>query len=161
ASTDRRVVYVTPSRIEAPNWMPDGNSLIFNTGGKLQRIPVTGGSPEVIDTGFATRCNNDHGVSPNGKVLAISDQSQGEGMSRIYTLPIDGGPPKPITPKAPSYWHGWSPDGKTLVYCAEREGEFDIYAIPVEGGEEKRLTTAMGLDDGPEYSPDGEYIYFN
>jgi len=61
----------------------------------------------------------------------------------------------------PSYWHGWSPDGKTLAFCGERNNEFDVYSIPVEGGEETRLTTAPGLDDGPEYSPDGKYIYFN
>jgi TolB protein len=161
ASTDRRVVYVTPTRIEAPNWLPDGSSLIFNSAGRIQRIPVAGGKPEVIDTGFATRCNNDHGVSPNGNLLAISDSSQGQRKSLIYTLPISGGTPKLITPLGPSYWHGWSPDGQTLVYCAERGGEFDVYSIPAAGGDEKRLTTAKGLDDGPEYSPDGRTIYFN
>ncbi|MBA7599250.1 hypothetical protein ES703_06280 [subsurface metagenome] len=66
-----------------------------------------------------------------------------------------------MTDKAPSYWHGWSPDGKTLVYPARRNDEFDIYTIPVEGGEETRLTDAPGLDDGSDYTPDGEYIYFN
>ncbi|HEX9934782.1 MAG TPA: transporter, partial [bacterium] len=50
---------------------------------------------------------------------------------------------------------------KTLAYCAERNGEFDIYTIPADGGEEVRLTTAPGLDDGPDYSPDGRFIYFN
>src|SRR5207249_1385861 len=119
------------------------------------------GKPEVIDTGFASRCNNDHGVSPDGTLLAISDQSQGQRKSLIYTLPITGGTPMLITPSGPSYWHGWSPDGKTLVYCGERNGEFDIYSIPAAGGKEMRLTTAKGLDDGPEYSPDGAYIYFN
>ena len=43
----------------------------------------------------------------------------------------------------------------------ERSGEFDIYSISTTGGAETRLTTAKGLDDGPEYSPDGQYIYFN
>jgi Tol biopolymer transport system component len=66
-----------------------------------------------------------------------------------------------ITESAPSYWHGWSPDGKTLAYCAERNGEFDIYTISATGGAETRLTTAQGLDDGPDYSPDGRFIYFN
>jgi len=149
-----------PERIEAPNWTPDGKSLIFNSQGRLLRIPVTGGKPETIDTGFANRCNNDHGISPDGTMLAISDQSK-DGKSRIYTLPIGGGTPKLITESGPSYWHGWSPDGKLLAYCAQRNGEFDVYTIPVAGGEEKRLTTAKGLDDGPEYSPDGKYIYFN
>ena len=161
ASTDRRVVYVTPTRIEAPNWLRDGQTLIFNSGGRIYRIPVAGGKPQAIDTGFATRCNNDHGVSPDGTLLAISDQSQGQRRSLIYTLPVTGGTPKLVTPVGPSYWHGWSPDGKTLVFCGQRDGEFDVYSIPVNGGQETRLTTAKGLDDGPEYSPDGRTIYFN
>src|SRR5262245_13435600 len=161
ASTDRRVVHVSPSRIEAPNWLRDGKALIYNSGGRIYRIPVSGGKPEVIETGFATQCNNDHGVSPDGTQLAISDQSQADRKSRIYVLPVTGGPPKLITPAGPSYFHGWSPDGKTLAYCAERKGEFDVYTIPAAGGTETRLTTAKGLDDGPEYSPDGKHIYFN
>ena len=161
ASTDRRVVHLTASRIEAPNWLKDGKTLLYNSGGRLYRVPATGGAPEAVDTGFANRCNNDHGVSPDGNLLAISDQSQGAKQSLIYTLPVGGGTPKLVTPLGPSYWHGWSPDGKTLAYCARRDGEFDIYTTPVEGGTETRLTTAKGLDDGPEYSPDGKTLYFN
>jgi Tol biopolymer transport system component len=161
ASMDRRIVHVTRSRIEAPNWLRDGRTLIFNSNGRIHRIPVAGGKPETVDTGFAMRCNNDHGVSPDGSLLAISDQSQGQRKSLIYTLPVTGGTPKLITSSGPSYWHGWSPDGRTLVYCGERDGEFDVYSIPAGGGEETRLTMAKGLDDGPEYSPDGRYIYFN
>jgi Tol biopolymer transport system component len=161
SSTDRRVVHVAPTRVEAPNWLHDGSALIYNSGGRIWRVPVGGGLPEAIDTGFATRCNNDHGVSPDGTLLAISDQSQGRRQSLIYTLPISGGTPTRITPSGPSYWHGWSPDGKTLVFCGERDGEFDIYAIPADGGPETRLTNAKGLDDGPEFSPDGRFIYFN
>jgi TolB protein len=162
ASSDRRVVHVTPTRIEAPNWLRDGRTLIYNSGGRLYRIPAAGGEPTVIDTGFATRNNNDHGVSPDGTSLVISDASQqGDNLSRIYVVPVSGGTPRLVTPEGPSYWHGWSPDGKTLAYCARRNGEFDVYTIPVEGGPETRLTTAKGLDDGPEYSPDGRYIYFN
>jgi Tol biopolymer transport system component len=161
ASTDRRVTLVTPTHIEAPNWHPDGETLVYNSRGRIYRVPVTGGEPELIDTGFAVRCNNDHGISPDGKTLVVSDQSQEPGHSLIYTLPFSGGTPTRITSLGPSYWHGWSPDGKTLAYCAQRDGEFDIYTIPVEGGTETRLTTAPGLDDGPEYSHDGQHIYFN
>ena len=81
--------------------------------------------------------------------------------SLVYIVPIGGGTPRRITKNSPSYWHGWSPDGKTLAFVGQRNGEFDIYTIPAAGGEETRLTTAKGLDDGPEYSPDGNYIYFN
>jgi TolB protein len=76
-------------------------------------------------------------------------------------LPFAGGTPRRITATCPSYWHGWSPDGATLAFCGERNGEFDVYSIPAAGGREKRLTTAPGLDDGPDYSPDGRFIYFN
>jgi Tol biopolymer transport system component len=161
ASTDRRVVLVTPTRIEAPNWLREGATLVYNSGGRLYRVTAAGGTPEAIDTGFANRCNNDHGVSPDGTQLAISDGSQGSRKSLIYTLPVSGGTPKLITPTGPSYWHGWSPDGRTLAFCGERGGEFDIYTIPAAGGPETRLTTAKGLDDGPEYAPDGRSIYFN
>ncbi|MFC1552345.1 TolB family protein [Candidatus Latescibacterota bacterium] len=156
---ERKIVYRNRQHFEAPNWSRDGKSLIYNSGGLLYTIPAEGGTPERIDTGKAMRCNNDHGMSPDGEMLVISDQTGGP--SRIYTLPDSGGEPRLVTELGPSYWHGWSPDGKTLAYCAERNGEYDIYTIPVEGGAEKRLTDAAGLDDGPDYSPDGKYIYFN
>jgi Tol biopolymer transport system component len=152
---------MAPERFEAPNWMPDGKNLLFNRNGRMEKIAVTGGTPQVIDTGFAVRCNNDHGISPDGTQMVISDQSQEEHRSLIYIVPVGGGTPRRITQKSPSYWHGWSPDGKTLAFVGQRNEEFDIYTIPAAGGEETRLTTAKGLDDGPEYSPDGKYIYFN
>lgn len=160
ASTDRRVVFVTDGRFEAPNWTRDGSSLVFNRNGRIERVPVAGGTPEAIDTGFATRCNNDHGVSADGKLLAISDQSQ-QGASLIYVLPLDGGAPRRVTDQGPSYWHGWSPDGKTICFCGERKGQFDIYTIPAAGGVETQLTRSAGHNDGPDYSPDGRFIYFN
>jgi hypothetical protein len=161
SSKDRRVVFTRRAHFEAPNWSRDGKYLLFNQGGRIYKLPVTGGEPQALDTGIATRNNNDHGISPDGSQLAISDQSQEQRRSLIYVLPIAGGTPRRVTRLAPSYWHGWAPDGKTLAYCAERDGDYDIYTIPVEGGEEKRLTTAKGLDDGPDYSHDGQYIYFN
>lgn len=160
-SMDRRVVWHTARAIEAPNWSPDGSYLLFNGGGRLYRLPVAGGEPALLDTGFATRCNNDHGFSPDGQWLAVSDQSQGDRKSLIYVVPSAGGTPRLVTPLGPSYWHGWSPDGQTLAYCAERAGEYDVYTIPVAGGPETRLTTASGLDDGPDYTADGRWIYFN
>jgi len=161
ASTDRRVIYHTRDHIEAPNWSRDGKYLLFNRAGRIYKLPVAGGELELLDTGDCVNCNNDHGISPDGTQLAISDQSEPDRKSRVHLLPITSGTPRLITTNGPSYWHGWSPDGKTLAYCAERNGEFDIYTIPVGGGEEKRLTTANGLDDGPDYSPDGKHIYFN
>lgn len=160
-SADRRVAYLAQGRFEAPNWMRDGKAFLFNRDGHIERLAVGGDKPAIIDTGFATRCNNDHGISPDATQLAISDNSQEDHESLVYIVPLDGGTPRRVTEKSPSYWHGWSPDGKTLAFVGRRNGDFDIYSIPVAGGEETRLTTAKGLDDGPEYSPDGKYIYFN
>ncbi len=158
----RTVVKEFPFLIEAPNWTPDGKWLVYNSNGKLYRLsPENGGEPQEIYTGFANRCNNDHVIAADGRQIAISHGTKEDGRSRIYTFPAEGGIPRLITPMAPSYLHGWSPDGKELAYCAERKGNYDVYAIPAEGGEEIRLTTAEGLDDGPEYSPCGKYIWFN
>ena len=159
ATGARTVVHRAREHFEAPNWTRDGRFLVVNRQGRLYRIPVAGGALEEINTGSLARLNNDHGFSPDGKLLAISHAP--EKRSLIYVLPATGGEPRLVTPEGPSYWHGWSPDGKLLAYCAQRNGEFDIYTVPVEGGAERRLTDAPGLDDGPDYSPDGRDIYFN
>ncbi len=147
--------------IEAPNWSPDGRFLFYNSKGGICRFSLETGESQTVETGFAQNCNNDHVLSPDGKSIAISHGTHEDGQSRIYTVPLAGGVPRLITPLAPSYLHGWSPDGTTLAYCAQRAGEFDIYTIPVEGGREIRLTHAPGLNDGPEYDSAGEYIWFN
>jgi hypothetical protein len=160
ASGDRRVAYVAAAHFEAPNWSRDGSYFLFNQDGGIYRLPISGDTPTRIPTGAETKCNNDHGISPDGTLLAVSDSSQ-MGKSMVYTLPIAGGTPHQVTINSPSYWHGWSPDGSTLAFTGQRGDNFDIYSISVNGGDEKRLTTAAGLDDGPEYSPDGTWIYFN
>ncbi len=160
----RKVIYTTKEHIEAPNWSKDGKYLIYNSGGLLYNFPLVTGMPEKINTGEVTKLNNDHGLSFDGKILAVSASQKlpdGRSGSAIYTLPVTGGAPKLITRDVPSYWHGWSPDGKTLVYCAERKGDYDIWGIPSTGGDEFQLTNSKGLDDGPEYAPDGKHIYFN
>ena len=161
ASGKCRVLREFDHCVEAPNWTSDGAALIYNAGGRLWRYTFANGEVSAIDTGFATWCNNDHVLSPDGKSVCVSHHTLEDGQSRIYEIPFDSGAPRLITPIAPSYLHGWSPDGKTLAYCAERNGEYDIYTIPIEGGVEQQLTVAPGLSDGPEYSPCGEYIWFN
>ncbi|NUO62157.1 MAG: TolB family protein [Gemmatimonadaceae bacterium] len=162
ATGERRIVFHAPGSIQAPNWTRDGKALVYNGDGKLYRFDLATRTPAAINTGFATNNNNDHVLSFDGRMLAISNHSASDsGHSIVYTVPLRGGTPKRVTASGPSYLHGWSPDGKLLVYVGERGGEYDIYRIPAGGGEEERLTTTPGLDDGPEYSPDGRWIYFN
>ena len=158
---ERSVLKEFDHLIEAPNWLPDGDRILYNAGGSLWIFRLSTGESQKLDTGFAACCNNDHVLSPDGRSVGLSHGTAEDGWSRVYTVPLSGGVPRLITPIAPSYLHGWSPDGKELAYCAERNGNYDVYTIPAEGGEETRLTTAEGLDDGPEYSPCGQYIWFN
>ncbi len=161
----RMVIRESKGRFEAPNWMPDGKKLLFNEEGSLFKIPIEGGTPEKLNTGFADHNNNDHGISFDGKMLAISHQRQGlpGGGSTVYVLPLEGGTPKLLTEKTPSYWHGWAPNGKEVAFVGQRDGKvYNIYKVPVNGGEEVQLTNNKGTHvDGPEYSPDGKYIYYN
>ncbi len=162
ASGKRDIIYTVPYSIQAPNWMTDGGSLIFNDfKGLIYRFDLASKTVSPINTGTINKNNNDHVISFDGSMLGLSSNVQSLGGSIIYTVPVGGGTPKQITPRGPSYLHGWSPDGNSLVFCGERNGEFDVYKIPAAGGNEIRLTDTKGLDDGPEYTPDGKYIYFN
>ena len=160
-----KVILREKRHFEAPNWSRDGKFLIINSNGKLEKISVSGKKLRVIDTGFADNCNNDHGLTFDGKWLIISHNysrvSSPGGNSRIFILPASGGVPRLITENYPSYWHGVSPDNQWVTYCAMRNGKWDVYKAHVITGEEIRLTDAEGLDDGPEYSYDGQWIYFN
>jgi len=160
ATGKRRIIYSSPLSLQAPNWTKDDKSLIYNSNGLLYRFNLKNHTLQVLNTGSVKQNNNDHVLSFDGKMLGLSSATA-QFNSVVYTVPSTGGEPKQITPTGPSYTHGWSPDGKSIVFTGQRNGDFDIYRVPSTGGDEVRLTTAPGLDDGPEYSPDGHYIYFN
>lgn len=161
-SPDLKVLYTAPGSFQAPNWTRDGKSLIYNAGGKLYRFDLATRTPTAIDTATVVANNNDHVLSFDGALLGISSSSAEDGnRSVVYSVPTAGGTPTRITKNSPSYFHSWSPDGKVMFFTGQRDGELDIYKIPTEGGDEMRLTTAKGLDDGPEATPDGRWIFFN
>lgn len=147
--------------IEAPNWTRDGRRLVYNSRGCMYTYELSTGTVNQIETGFAIDCNNDHVLSPDNTQIAVSHFTNEDAKSRIYILPFQGGSPALVTAEGPSYLHGWSPDGQRLAYCAERNGQYDIYTISVDGGPETQLTNSPGLDDGPEYAPSGQHIWFN
>lgn len=160
-SGQRQVLKEFETLIEAPNWLKNGKELLYNAEGKIYIYDLESGLSRLVDSGICDACNNDHVLSPDNSMIAVSHHTYEDRQSRIYTFPLEGGVPTLITPIAPSYLHGWSPDGKTLAYCAERNDAYNIYTIPVEGGVEVQLTDTPGLNDGPEYSPCGKYIWFN
>lgn len=160
----RRIVHSSPLSLQAPNWSPNGQKLYYNSEGKIFTFDIENKSIDEIHTGFAVNNNNDHVLSFDGKILGISDHTQHkQNQSLVYTLDAQGGTPELITTEAPSYLHGFSPNSEYLIYTAGRnkQSDLDIYRISRTTKLEEQLTNAEGLDDGSEYSPNGEYIYFN
>jgi Tol biopolymer transport system component len=156
------VVSTKRALLQAPNWSKDGGYLIFNQDGRIWKIAAKGGAAEAVNIGEATRCNGSHGFSPDGKWLAISCSMPGKPESRVYLIPAGGGTPRVVTENPNSYWHSWSPDGKTILFTRPNPaGGGNIYAISVDGGAETPLTTGTGINDDPDYAPDGQHIYFN
>ena len=164
-----RTIYEADQVFEAPNWSLDGKYLIFNTGGRLYRLPVDGAkpAPELINIDATLRLNNDHAPSRDGKLIGFSASSPASRQSQVYVSNADGSNVRVVAAATPSYFHGWSPDGRYLAYVYQHPGpngapaNYDIFRVPVAGGEAEQLNSNPGYDDGPEYSPDGKWIYFN
>ncbi|MFW2541480.1 hypothetical protein ACN2XU_02480 [Primorskyibacter sp. 2E107] len=150
----------TEAHIEAPNWAPSGDHLIVNAAGRAYRVLLDAPALQEIDTGGLVQLNNDKALSPDGRWLAISDKTE-TGKSCIYTLPAGGGVPERITMQVPSWFHGWSPDGARLVYTCVRDGAFGLASIAEAGGDETLLIRSAHHYDGPDYTPDGAFIWFN
>ena len=155
-----KVVYKAETHFEAPNWTRDGGTLIFDQGGMIYRIALAGGTPEPLPMGELTRCNGSHGLSPDGTLLAVSCSSASLPGSHVYTLPARGGTPHLVTEHPDSYFHTWSPDGKTIVFTRPDHASLNLFAIDAKGGQERPLTTGSGVSDDPDFSPDGKYLYF-
>ena len=152
-SGDRRALYATAGTLRGPSYARDG--LVVSHDGRIERVP-SGKSAEPIPLGdVPVPCESFQGFSPDGKRLAVSCGVK----PSVYVS--ESGKARRITHKIPTTWHGWSPDGQSLLYSIERKGRHDIALIPARGGgKEVRLTT-NGLADNPEFSPDGKQIYFN
>lgn len=164
ATGHRTILHSAPNSLQAPNWTPDNKSLIYNSEGFLFKYDLASGAITKLNTGFATANNNDHVLSFDGKMMAISHHVGEKRISTLYTLPVTGSDaPTKITSETNghSYLHSWSPDGKQLIFTGQRNNEWNIMAIDIATKKETQLTEDATLDDGPEYSPDGKYIYFN
>ena len=163
ASKKVRTVYTAPEVFEAPNWSRDGRFLLVNARGRLYRLPVDrdNAEPEPVNLDQSYRCNNDHDFSRDGKWIAFSASSPSSRQSQVYVAAADGSNPRRLVEAAPSYFHGWSPDGRFLAFVGQRNKIYNLFRVPFDGGEEQRLTSNSPYDDGPDYSPDGKWIYFN
>jgi TolB protein len=161
------LVYTADQIWEAPNWSPDGKYLIANSGGAIYKLALkldgTAETPQRLAIPANFQCNNDKAISPNGKMIAFSASAAPHKGSQVFLANADGTNVRLMTQDSPSYFHGWSPDSKTLSFVAQRNGsgQYDIYRESAAGGAEERLTFNPHQDDGPDYSPDGRWIYIN
>ena len=160
-SGEHRLVHSSGTMLfEAPNWTPDGQ-LIVNGDGRLFRV---GDGLEEIELGGVPAINNDHVVSPDGRTVYVSASD-----GHLYAVLMEGGAGRRVTndrgQEVHHYLHGVSPDGTTLAYIGlEWVGErriTNVWTIPSAGGADVQVTDDEFADDGSEYGPDGEWIYFN
>lgn len=160
------LVFTADTVWEAPNWSPDGTYLISNSHGGIFKFVLKADNtadPQKLTIPADYLCNNDKAISPDGKKLAFSANLLPARGSQVFLADADGKNIKLMASETPSFFHGWSPDNKTLAFVAMRNGarQFDIYRMPAAGGAEQRLTMNVHHDDGPDYSPDGKWIYIN
>ena len=160
------VIQTGKGQMEAPNWSRDGKTLIFDRAGKLWSVPAAEGDGSIaeatpIDIGSASDCTGSHGLSPDGKGLAMTCTTPDHPGRRVYIVPETGGAPRMVTTNPNSYFHSWSPDGKTILFTRPSNGTLNIFAISPDGGAETALTAGTGVSDDPDFSADGKWIYFN
>jgi catechol 2,3-dioxygenase-like lactoylglutathione lyase family enzyme len=160
------LIRTVPGRIRAPNWAPDRKSIYVHEDGRVRKIayltPDAGGVPEDVAVGDLVDCSANFGLSPDGKVLAVSCAEAKGGQHDVYVLPASGGAsPRKLTHGATgSFFHAWAPDSQTIAFTRGSAGKADIFTVPLAGGAETRITSDT-LNDGPDYTPDGKLIYFD
>lgn len=153
--------------IEAPNWSADGSELIVNADGSLWRIPADGtGSLTLIESQGLPPINNDHVLHPSGASAYASGRD-----GHLYEVDlVSAKPARRVSNEYPHlhryYLHGISPDGSTLAYVAREQRvtgviTTNLFTIPAAGGADQRLTDLDMPHDGPDYSADGAWLYFN
>ena len=160
---ERKLIFSTEDLLlEAPNWAPDNSALILNGAGLLWRLDLASASIGQIPLEDIPDLNNDHVLAPNGENIYLSAND-----GHIYRAGIGGGSTVRITADDGyfHFLHGISPDELELAYVAIAAGDFTqpgrLMTMPVVGGPSTLIATGPGHCDGPEYSPDGEWIYFN
>jgi len=95
-------------------------------------------------------------VSPDGKMLAIDLQGA------IYVMPVGGGQAKRLGDIFnDAHQPQWSPDSKSIIYFAYRDGGYDLWQINADGTNQHMITEGTFDDREPIFSHDGSKIAFS
>jgi TolB protein len=158
------LVYSTSTvLLEAPNWSPDRRGLLLNGDGLLWRLDL-GSESELREVPIEDLppINNDHVLDAERGLIYLSAND-----GHIYVAPINGGTAKRVTHDSGRYHflHGVSPDGATLAFVELPRGSFSVPGrlalVPSAGGQTRYPQAGRSHLDGPEYSPDGAWLYLN
>lgn len=162
-SAEPRLVFESADTLlEAPNWTLDGKSLILNGAGNLWNLDVHSGVLQQIPVVGIPDLNNDHVLAPDGTSIYLSAND-----GHIYFVPLAGGMARRVTAEdgAFHFLHGVSPDGEELAYVAIDATDFKLpgrlMRVSSDGGAAAGIDVGPGHCDGPEYSPDGKWLYLN
>ncbi len=148
--------------LEAPNWTHDGRSLILNGDGRLWSLDLETGALAPVPLTGVPDLNNDHVLGVSGDEIYVSAND-----GHIYRGDLRGGRAARVTVDdgAFHFLHGVSPDGSELAYVGLDVRDFSspgrLFTMPAAGGPARRVDVGPGHCDGPEYSPDGEWIHLN
>jgi Tol biopolymer transport system component len=162
---DTLVVESESVLFEAPNWTPDGDWLLVNGDGLLQRVPATGGDLESLEVPGLPLLNNDHVLSPDGRTAYVSGFD-----GHLHAVDLAARSHRRVSndrgPDFVHFLHGVSPDDRLLAYIGmdllpHGGTRTNIYTVPTAGGPDAQLTDDDAPDDGSEFAPDGKWLWFN
>ena len=156
-----RLYHTDALLIEAPNWSVDGCSLLLNGNGLLWRLDLDDPAElHPIEFIGLPALNNDHVLSADGRWIFMSAMD-----GHIYRGAPTGGEVVRVS-CADGKWHflhGVSPDATYLAYVEidafDHPGRLVVAPANAEPG--TVIDVGPGHVDGPEWSPDGQWIYVN
>jgi hypothetical protein len=160
------VIYRDPMLLlEAPNWHRD-NYLLLNGDGLLWKFDLQNSELHEVALQSIGELNNDHVLSSDHQEIFLSANDPW----RIYRAPVAGGQADTVTTSKNTgmhFLHGVSFDGKQLAYVRIDDSAEDVFSsgrvqvFEIETGRDWPLVSGDGPEDGPEFSVDDVWVYFN